>query len=80
MSVIRFLEILPCLRSLKTSIADPHHFNAVPDPAFHSIADSDPAPLLGDGNLSPLSVGPLGIHFEPPGLHFKRPRPSAALF
>jgi hypothetical protein len=47
-------------------VADPHHFNANPDPgfdfnadpspelAFHSYADPDPAPRQSDGNLRPL--------------------------
>jgi|688.fasta_scaffold1006276_2 hypothetical protein len=34
-------------------VADPHHFNADTDPAFHFNADPDldPAPLQSDGNL-----------------------------
>jgi len=27
----------------KSSVADPHHFDADPDPAFHFDADPDPA-------------------------------------
>ncbi len=32
-------------------MADPHHFNAIPDPGVHFDADPDPAP---DENLRPL--------------------------
>ncbi len=43
--------------------ADPHHFNAEPDPAFHFNADPDPAfhinpdpdPYLSEANLRPLT-------------------------
>jgi hypothetical protein len=35
-------------------VADPHHFNAVPDPAFPFNAYPDPAPLQDDANLRPL--------------------------
>jgi hypothetical protein len=49
-------------------VADPHHFNADPDPAFHFNADHR------------WSINPPGLHFEPSGLHGERPRPSAALF
>jgi len=30
------------LRYIATSVADPHHFDADPDPAFHFDADPDP--------------------------------------
>jgi hypothetical protein len=66
-------------------VADPHHFNADPDPAFHLNADldpachfnadPDPAPHHRDGNLSHWSIG---FHFEPLGLHCEAPRPSTA--
>jgi hypothetical protein len=46
-------------------VSDPHHLNADPDQAFHSIADPDtsfnfnadpdPAPHKGDANLRPLA-------------------------
>jgi hypothetical protein len=49
-------------------VADPHHVNTDPDPAFHFTADADPAPHQSDGNMWPL---------RPPGLHFE---PSTAVF
>jgi hypothetical protein len=30
------------LRHIMTSVADPHHFDADPNPAFHFDADPDP--------------------------------------
>ncbi len=38
------------------NIADSHHFNPDPDPAFHFQAnpDPDPAPHQSNGNLQPL--------------------------
>jgi hypothetical protein len=45
-------------RSQKSRVADPHQFNADPNPdlAFHFNADPDPDPTLrqSDGNLRPL--------------------------
>ncbi len=35
-------------------VADPHHFHAVPDPAFPFNAYPDPAPHQDDANLRPL--------------------------
>ncbi len=52
------------------SVADPHHFNAIPDPAFHFNADPDPAfhfnadpnqdptPHQSTGNIRPLNYIP----------------------
>ncbi len=47
-------------------VADPHHFNADPDPAFHSSADPDPDPALhqSDGNLRPLVYRPSRAPFR----------------
>jgi hypothetical protein len=50
------------VRGVVFKVADPHHFNADPDPdpAFNFNADPDPAyadpdpPLQSDGNLRPL--------------------------
>jgi hypothetical protein len=36
---------------LLARIADSHHLNADPDPAFHFNADPDPAPLQSDRKL-----------------------------
>jgi hypothetical protein len=56
---------------VKTRVADTHHFNA----------DPDPTSLQKDGNhLSNVYRPSPGLHFEPPGLHCERPRPSMALF
>ncbi len=38
---------------LESRVADPHHFNADPDPAFHFNADPDPAPHQNDAYLRP---------------------------
>ncbi len=46
-------------------VADPHHFNADPDSAFHSRADLDPAPHQSYGNLRPLILDHPGLYFEP---------------
>jgi hypothetical protein len=56
-------------------IANLHHFYAdpSPDPAFYFNADPDPASHQSDANLRPLTETS-GLHFEPPGLHCKRPR------
>jgi hypothetical protein len=75
-------------------VADPHDFNADPDPAFHFNADTDtytafhfdadpdhdPIPHLSDANLRPFIYGPSSAPFEPPGLHCACTRPSTALF
>ncbi len=37
------LKSEPCIQCVLARLADPHHFNADPDPAFHFNADSDPA-------------------------------------
>jgi hypothetical protein len=38
-----------------SSVADPHHFNANPNPSFHVAADPDPTYHFdADGNLRPL--------------------------
>ncbi len=45
-------------------VADPPHFNAVPDPSFHFIVDPDPTfhlnadldPHQSDANLRPLAL------------------------
>ncbi len=34
-------QLLSCTQIIR--VADPHHFNADPDPAFHYNADPDPA-------------------------------------
>jgi hypothetical protein len=41
---------------LACRVADPHHFNADPDPAFHFNANSDPASSLLCGSGSSLSL------------------------
>jgi hypothetical protein len=66
-------------RYLGLKIADPHHFNADPDPAFHIDADPDPASHFNEdpnpaslqvmGNCDFWYIEPPGLHFEPPGLH-----------
>jgi len=38
----------------KGSVADPHHFDADPDPAFHFDADPDPDP--GSGSYCQLGM------------------------
>ncbi len=74
--------------------ADSHHFNADPDPAFHinadpdpdfafTNADPDPAPHQSDEECATTGLWTLhsqGLHFEPPGLHCERPRPSTLFF
>jgi hypothetical protein len=53
----------------------------------HFIADPDPGPALYFnlllvkvmGIFEHCSVDPPKLYFEPPGLHFTRPRPSTAL-
>jgi hypothetical protein len=57
------------------------YFNADPDPDFSFDADlyPDTAPHQCDGNLRPLIYRLFKAHFEPPGLHCERPRPSTAL-
>jgi hypothetical protein len=44
---------------LEAGLADPHRFNAIPDPdpAFHFVADPDPVPAF-DENLRPLVSRP----------------------
>ncbi len=49
-------------------VADPHQFNADPDPAFHFNADHR------------WSINPPGLNFEPTDLHCERRRPPAPLF
>ncbi len=55
--------------SMVTRVADPHLFNADPNPSFHFNADPDPAPQQSDGNLRFLVLRPSMLHFEPPGIH-----------
>jgi hypothetical protein len=43
-----FYGYLSCVES---RVADPHHFNADPDPTFHFAADPDLAPYQSDANL-----------------------------
>ncbi len=57
-------------------VADPHHFNANPDPAFHFNANpdpafhfnadlgQDPAPHRSDGNPRPLVYRSSKAHFR----------------
>ncbi len=51
------------------SFADPHHFNADPDPTFHINADGG-----GGGRGWIWSAETPGLHCEPPRLHCERPR------
>jgi hypothetical protein len=45
--------------AVASRVADPHHFNADPGPAFYFIADPDPsAPHHGDAHLRPLIYRP----------------------
>jgi hypothetical protein len=62
-------------------ISDPHHFNADPDPAFHFNADPDPDPAFYFNAVLLIEVleESSTAGFEPPSLHFVRPRPSTAL-
>ncbi len=48
------------LNIVKSTVADPHHFNADLDPAFHLNVDPDPdpAPHQSDGNLRPVVYVP----------------------
>jgi|LakMenEpi03Aug12_release.lakeMendotaPanAssembly.Ray.scaffolds.fasta_scaffold5538915_1 hypothetical protein len=60
---------------LLSRVADPHHINAGPDPAFQFSADPDPAfhinadhdldptPHQIDGNLRPLVYRPSRVPF-----------------
>ncbi len=69
--------------------ADPHHFNAHPDPCLHFKTDPDPnlhihadpdpdhAPYQSDANLHGLRTrrtDPSWLHFELPLLHCEVPR------
>jgi hypothetical protein len=60
------------LQLLSSRVADPHHFNADPDPAFHLNVDPDPAPHQSDGNLRPMGYRD---NLDLPGLHFQHPQP-----
>ncbi len=58
---------------LECRVADPHHFYAEPDPAFHFNEDPflvpDPAPRQKVmGICDPWTLDPPGLHFEPPPL------------
>ncbi len=80
-------EILPFSRKnlpFKTSVADPHHFNAhsAPDPPSYFNADPNFAPHQSDVYLRPLVYKPsraplwafrppLRVRTVPPRLHFK---------
>jgi hypothetical protein len=46
------------LKTLITRVADPHHINRDPDPAFRFNADPDIAPHQNDANLRLLARGP----------------------
>jgi hypothetical protein len=77
---------------LNIRVADPHYFNADPDPdpAFHLKADPDPDPavhLNADpdpafrvGKLRSWAVEPQRLFSKPPDLHCERLRHSMALF
>jgi hypothetical protein len=70
------MSIFPFLR-LTSSVADPLHFDADPDPACHFDADPDPDPVFPfDGdldsdpsllikaqNLESAQIGSYSIHF-----------------
>jgi hypothetical protein len=68
-------------------VADPHHFNADPHPAFHLNAGPDPHHFNADPNpashqkmmwsLRPLVYRPTGLHLS---FHSKRQEPSTAPF
>ncbi len=74
----------------KSRVADPHHFNAVPYPAFtfntdsdssfHFNADVDPDPATqqSEVNLRPLFYRPPVLCFEPPRRQGERLRLSMA--
>jgi hypothetical protein len=59
-----FVWSLLCLA--KNRVADPHHFNADPNPAFYVNSNPDPAPLQSDGICHQLPIDTLGLHFKPP--------------
>ncbi len=65
-------------------VADPHHFNAEPDPSFHYNADPDPDPGFHQIKVMPIcdhySTDPPRLHLEPPRLHCKRPWSSISPF
>jgi hypothetical protein len=62
----------------KTRAAEPHHFNAEPDPTFHLhedpdpafyfIADPDPHQKKMMGICTHWSIDPPRLHFDPPPL------------
>ncbi len=62
--------------------ADPHHFDADPDPSFHSNADPDRIFRLNisDANLWPPVYRPFWASIKPPRFHCERPPPSTAPF
>ncbi len=45
-------------------VADLHHFNADPGPAFHFNADQDPAPHEGEASLRPWAKRPYSAPFS----------------
>ncbi len=73
-----FALSLLCLA--KNRVADPHHLNADPNPAFY-FTNPDPAPLLSDGICDHWSLDTLGLYFslqasivsvhDPPRLYFE---------
>jgi hypothetical protein len=58
-------EISALFSSFEGRVADPHHFNADSDPAFHCNADPDPDPVhnQSDVNLRPLVYRPFRAPF-----------------
>jgi hypothetical protein len=69
---------------LRNIVADPHHFDANPDPTFpfdedacpnptfHTDADPDPAPHQGNAKLRPLPYKP-SLNLKPPRLQSDYP-------
>jgi hypothetical protein len=69
------MNIKKIIKVLGSRVADPHHFNAEPDPAFffnaasdpdpafHLNADPDPAPHQSYQNLRPLVYRPSKASF-----------------
>jgi hypothetical protein len=77
----------------KSRVADPHHLNADPNPAFQFNADPDPAfhfnedpdpHFTADPDLHPAphqsdrNLRP-PVYVKPPGLHCECPRPPSSV-
>jgi hypothetical protein len=64
----------------RVAVADPHHFNAEPDPSFHYNADPDPDPVFITKWCQSATIILQTLYLEPPHLHCKRPWSSIAPF